>query len=61
MDGVTQMIVDLLRRGKENAALRKGGPVAGMTEADALLRQRPRTPAHQGRSYDDVVTRAERG
>lgn len=29
MDPLVQMIVDILRRGKENTALNQGGPMAG--------------------------------
>lgn len=61
MDGIAQAIVDILRRSKEDRALNKGGPVAGTREGDALLRRRGTERMQRGRSYDDIVTEAERG
>ncbi len=62
MDGIAQFVVDILRRGKENRALNKGGPVAGTREAEALLRQsRPTERQYRGRGLDDIVTEMERG
>ncbi len=51
------MIVDILRRGKENEALNQGGPTVGA----GPVMPRAVEPKHAGAAYDDIITRAERG
>jgi hypothetical protein len=60
MDNITQMIVDILRRGKENEALNQGGPVVG---AGARGAQLPRAvqPRHDGVPIDEIVAKFEQG
>jgi len=60
MDPITQMIVDILRRGKETEALNQGGAMAGAPTAQPMM-PRAVEPKHAGRSYDDIVAQAELG
>ncbi len=59
MDPVVQMIVDILRRGKENEVLNQGGPTVGAGKKPLL--PRAVEPKHEGRTYDDIVARMEQG
>lgn len=48
VDPIVQMIVDILRRGKENEAMNNGGQSAAQLP--------PRTePQHAGRPYEDII------
>jgi hypothetical protein len=58
MDSLVTMIVDILRRGKENRALNQGGQTAG-TRTPVM--PRPIEPRHDGVPYDEIVTQMERG
>ncbi len=69
MDGLTQAIVDFLRRGKEEEALARGGPVAGAQ--NAALQARPSAaqmapagmgprgvaPKHNGEDINEIIAR----
>lgn len=61
-NSIVQMIVDILRRGKENQALNRGGPTngAGGLPVPPIMPQ-AREPRHDGLSYDDIVSRAQTG
>ncbi len=59
MDSLTQMIVDLLRRGKENEALNQGGPTVGAGRPGMM--PRALEPKHEGRAYDEIVAKFEQG
>jgi hypothetical protein len=69
MDNITQMIVDILRRGKEEEALAQGGPVAGTQNAALQARSSaaqmapagmgPRgvSPKHNGEDINEIIAR----
>ncbi len=57
MDPLVQMIVDILRRGKENDALGQGGPTVGQPG----MMVQGIEPKHQNRTYDDIVATMETG
>ncbi len=59
MDPIVQMIVDVLRRGKENRALNQGGPTAGAGARPMV--PRAVEPKHEGVPYEEIVARMERG
>ncbi len=59
MDPLVTMIVDILRRGKENQALGQGGPTLGTPGTPGL--PRAVEPKHDGVAYEDIVARMERG
>jgi hypothetical protein len=48
MDPIVQMIVDILRRGKEKEAMNQGGQDA------AQMPVRPE-PKHAGRPYEEII------
>lgn len=45
------LIVDILRRGKENEAANNGGPMAPQPQP----MQRNAEPMHNGRSYEEII------
>jgi hypothetical protein len=49
MDPIVQMIVDILRRGKEKEALSQGGQDGG-----EMPLARPE-PKHAGRGYEEII------
>ncbi len=53
--GLVTMIVDLLRRGKENEALGQGGPTVGTPQMPGL--PRAIEPKHGGENYEDIIAR----
>ena len=61
MDGITQLIVDLLRKKQETAALNSGGPTAGTMPQAPQMSTPPfalpqgREPKHGGRTYEEIV------
>lgn len=64
MDRLTQMIVDILRRGKETEALNSGGVTAGTMPpappprapmAPAGAGPRGMAPKHDGKTYEQIV------
>lgn len=69
MDSLTQMIVDLLRRGKENEALNQGGLTAGTPDAALMERSsaaqmapagmgvRGVAPKHGGEDINEIIAR----
>ncbi len=59
MSGLTEMIIDLLRRKKEEEALNQGGQVLP-PQGPAQAAMRPALPQgiepkHGGKTYDDIV------
>ena len=54
---LVQMIVDILRRGKENEAANQGGPTAGTPQ---LPVQQGTQPMHDGQSYEQIVANMSR-
>ncbi len=59
MDPLVQMIVDILRKGKENRAANAGGPMVGAGKTPML--PRPVDGRHDGVPYDEIVSRMETG
>ncbi len=59
MDPIVTMIVDILRRGKENEALNQGGTTVGASRAPLV--PRAVEPKHEGIPYDEIVARMEQG
>ena len=59
MDPLVQMIVDILRKGKETEALNRGGPTVG---ASPMVPGMPRgiEPKHEGQDYDAIIANMSR-
>ena len=62
MDGITQLIVDMLRKKQEEAALQRGGPTAGVGAPQRPPASTPpfampvgREPKHGGKTYDEIL------
>jgi len=62
MDPLVQMIVDFLRRGKENDALNQGGPTAGAGGVPGVTPLMPQAqqPKHGGRPINDIIEEMSR-
>lgn len=57
-NSLVQMIVDILRRGKENEAANQGGPTSGTPQLPVM--PQAAQPAHGGQPINDLIANMSR-